>query len=253
MAEQRRGVFTDGSDGLPDQSSFSTRASAVGNANDDEFPDILVGTEREGGCLRLYLNNGDGLDDIAVACVGYSRCTLLILSQPDETYVHASNLLEPDAGSRYEANSDVAFLDVEGDGDMDLVVSNSVSKLFPASQRTRLYFNRFQSEGGVPGDASDEIPPCDSALTVASYPNPFNPITRIHFDVPNPSGRLSLKIYDVAVRLVRTLVEGFSEAGGHDVTWDGRDDDSHPVASGVYLYRLDGMGRSASGKMTLLR
>ncbi|MHB9027978.1 MAG: FlgD immunoglobulin-like domain containing protein [Candidatus Latescibacterota bacterium] len=52
---------------------------------------------------------------------------------------------------------------------------------------------------------------------------------------------------------VRTLFSGPMSAGGHTVTWDGRDDSGKPVASGVYISRLVAGERIASGKMVLLK
>jgi hypothetical protein len=68
-------------------------------------------------------------------------------------------------------------------------------------------------------------------------PNPFNPVTVIRFDLARP-GRLQLRIYDVAGRQVRTLVDEPMQTGIHEVAWDGRDESGQRVASGVYLYRL---------------
>lgn len=69
-------------------------------------------------------------------------------------------------------------------------------------------------------------------------PNPFNPITRIHFELP-ASGQVQLKIYDIGGRKVRTLVHENKEAGYHNVTWDGTDDLGRPVSSGIYFYRIE--------------
>ncbi len=68
-------------------------------------------------------------------------------------------------------------------------------------------------------------------------PNPFNPITEIAFAIP-VTGRVSLRIYDVAGRLVRTLVDETLGAGRHRARWDGRDDAGQAVASGAYYSRL---------------
>lgn len=68
-------------------------------------------------------------------------------------------------------------------------------------------------------------------------PNPFNPTTAIRFSIPE-IGRVYLAVYDVNGRLVRVLIDGELSVGAHEVTWDGRDEVGHEVASGVYLARL---------------
>lgn len=86
-----------------------------------------------------------------------------------------------------------------------------------------------------------------------NVPNPFNPVTKIAFDVPSGGATVTLRIYDVSGRLVRTLVEGFEPAGPRDVNWYGRDDQGRPVASGTYYYQLTAPSFSERRKMVLLK
>jgi hypothetical protein len=77
-------------------------------------------------------------------------------------------------------------------------------------------------------------------------PNPFNPATSVRFELPRELA-VSADLWSVDGRRVRTLLSGERlPAGGHDVRWDGRNDDGARVASGVYLFRL----RSALGVRT---
>jgi hypothetical protein len=85
-----------------------------------------------------------------------------------------------------------------------------------------------------------------------NYPNPFNPGTRIVFDLKEPSSA-SLKVYDVNGRLVRTLIAEKKESGRHEIAWDGKDESSREVASGVYFYRLNAGSFSETKKMVLLK
>ncbi len=86
-----------------------------------------------------------------------------------------------------------------------------------------------------------------------NVPNPFNPSTTIRFDVAGKGGRVTLQIFDVRGRLVRTLLDAPVAAGGKSVRWDGRDDAGGSVATGVYLYRLNAPGFSETRKMLLLK
>ena len=85
-----------------------------------------------------------------------------------------------------------------------------------------------------------------------NYPNPFNPSTTIMFSLEE-KGRVSLLIYDLMGRRVRTLVSSELEAGEHELVWDGRDSSGEEVASGIYLYKLQSSGSSQVRRMTLLR
>jgi hypothetical protein len=84
-------------------------------------------------------------------------------------------------------------------------------------------------------------------------PNPFNPRTTIEFNVPTAAQPVSLRIYDLRGRAVRTLVEGTVSAGRHRVVWDGRDNRDNPLASGIYTYALTRGGERLTRKMLLVR
>jgi len=90
-------------------------------------------------------------------------------------------------------------------------------------------------------------------LLAQNYPNPFNPRTTISFSVAR-SGPVSLKIYDIAGRVVRTFHSGEVLApGAHEAVWAGRNDQGGGVAAGVYLYRLETPGFQAVKRMTLIK
>jgi len=94
----------------------------------------------------------------------------------------------------------------------------------------------------------------DGRLRLAqNYPNPFNPQTTLVYDLPAAT-TVSLRIYDLAGRLVRALTDGAAEpAGHHEVVWDGRDGSGRALASGVYFYNLRAGGSSETRRMVLVR
>jgi hypothetical protein len=83
-------------------------------------------------------------------------------------------------------------------------------------------------------------------------PNPFNPMTWIRYDLPQPS-RVLLRVYDAQGRLVRTLKDLWEPAGRYRVPWDGRDGAGRPVGSGVYFYRIRAERFEASRRMLVLK
>ena len=86
-----------------------------------------------------------------------------------------------------------------------------------------------------------------------NVPNPFNPSTTIYYDVPLGGGDVSIRVFDVAGRLVRTLVSGHQSAGAKSVTWSGVNDRGQSVSSGIYFYRMTAPGFTRTKKMVLLR
>ena len=113
-------------------------------------------------------------------------------------------------------------------------------------------FLRVVSGNGLAVSIENErvVVPSDYVLS-SNYPNPFNPSTSFSFTLPIDK-RISVRIYDVAGRLVRTLIndEVFS-AGTHQATWDGTSDSRMRVASGTYLYTLE-YGNFRQAKTMLL-
>ncbi|MBD3167245.1 T9SS type A sorting domain-containing protein, partial [bacterium] len=85
-----------------------------------------------------------------------------------------------------------------------------------------------------------------------AYPNPFNPSTTIGFSVPMTSP-VRLAVYDVLGREVAVLADRSYQAGTHRVTWNGRNTNNRPVASGVYFLRMDAGSVSHTGKLILMK
>jgi hypothetical protein len=85
-----------------------------------------------------------------------------------------------------------------------------------------------------------------------NYPNPFNPSTTIRFAVQRRS-HVELTIYDGLGRLVRTLVDEDKGSGTYEVVWNGNTGSGVPVASGVYVCRIEAGGFVASQKMICIR
>ena len=106
---------------------------------------------------------------------------------------------------------------------------------------------------GVPAGVEADPAPAPARFVLSTNaPNPFNPITTIHFGLDR-SGATTLRVYSVGGTLVRTLVETTLPAGQYHAVWDGRDRAGRPVGSGVYVYRLDQGDHHLARKMSLLR
>ena len=84
-------------------------------------------------------------------------------------------------------------------------------------------------------------------------PNPFNPATTISFDLPQATP-VRVRVYDMAGRLVQTLVDGaVLEAGPHDVMWRGNDASGRQVAAGTYFCRMEAGVFSGTQRMTMVK
>ena len=85
-----------------------------------------------------------------------------------------------------------------------------------------------------------------------NFPNPFNPETRIRFQLAENSN-VKLMIYDVLGRKIRTLVSNRLDAGHHIINWNGLDDKGVDAASGMYIYRIKAGDFIDHRKMLLVR
>ncbi|HLE31228.1 MAG TPA: T9SS type A sorting domain-containing protein [Bacteroidota bacterium] len=85
-----------------------------------------------------------------------------------------------------------------------------------------------------------------------NYPNPFNPMTVIGYQIPK-KGRVTIEIFDMLGRKIKTLVNQDLIAGSHSVEWDGTTSAGLVASSGVYFYRLTAPGNATTRKMLLLR
>jgi hypothetical protein len=106
-------------------------------------------------------------------------------------------------------------------------------------------------EPKIPTAIGESVPRPAFALR-QNYPNPFNPHTTIRFSLPAASA-VTLRVYDVAGRHVRTLVSRDLKAGPYAFDWDGTDHRGEHAASGVYFYRLTAGADTATRKMVLVR
>lgn len=99
------------------------------------------------------------------------------------------------------------------------------------------------------GDVAEII---TSNELMGNYPNPFNPATKIRFNLFRQAD-VKLVIYDIAGKEVRTLLNGPQSSGGHLVLWNATDNRGNKVGTGVYFYRLEVGDYSKTMKMVLMK
>lgn len=106
-------------------------------------------------------------------------------------------------------------------------------------------------QGAVPASEAPEVAPLTALPAVfrlqANYPNPFNPVTTIAYEVAEAS-RISLRVYNLTGEEVALLVDQEQPAGIYRVTWN-----AAALPSGIYLCRLQASGFAAVQRMLLLK
>jgi hypothetical protein len=105
---------------------------------------------------------------------------------------------------------------------------------------------------GITLGVSDEPVIAHEFKLSQNYPNPFNPTTEIEYSIPKFQN-VSLAVYDILGKQVKTLVNEQQYAGTHRVRWNGTDNSGAKVSTGVYFYKLTSGNMTQVRKMLLLK
>ena len=149
--------------------------------------------------------------------------------------------------------------DIDGDGFRELDFSFRTSDIgdllvhVPNGQRITIVITaRAISDGAHIRGAIDTVKRGAAATTSLAASNPLRPEASISYSVET-GGIVSVRIFSVAGRLVRSLSDERAAAGTYQVHWNGDDDSGRPVPSGMYFLRVEQNGVSSIRKLTLLR
>ena len=97
----------------------------------------------------------------------------------------------------------------------------------------------------------DELIPTQSALH-PPYPNPFNPVTTLRYDLPEDA-LVNITIYDMMGRQVKTLINGSQTAGYKSIQWNATNNLGEPISAGMYIYTIQAGEFRQTKKMILLK
>jgi hypothetical protein len=191
--------------------------------------------------LGVFTADLDGDDDDDILCSDFSGADVRVFENAGgNQYPLADILPTVQSGSYAWAH------DLDGDSDLDVTLIDELA------DRIFVFENPAAPTGIPPGGGGA---PAARLELLLPFPDPATFTgTTIGYRMPPGSGPLRLRLYDVAGRLVRTLVDGPAPAKGvGQARWDTRAASGDPVASGVYLIRLEEGGRAATGRVNVLR
>lgn len=197
-----------------------------------------------------FFSNGDGTGYFKIQAPG----GLASLELKDFTNVEFLGI-EDGSGSAL-SNYTVTSTLIEWDGSGSAYTAQAEVTVGAQTQGTSRFFVHIT-------DLCDKTLRIDPALDLGkeapyaysleqNYPNPFNPQTRIRFEVPRAS-QVTLAVYDVLGRRIKTLVEGHLEAGSHEAIWDGTNATGSRMSSGTYFYRLEAGNHVEVRQMLLMK
>ncbi len=100
--------------------------------------------------------------------------------------------------------------------------------------------------------AGEEIP--ENRVLLENFPNPFNPVTTISFQLGSNEEKIDLDIFNIKGQKIRTYHFNDIQSGTlQNVNWEGNDEAGNPVSSGIYYYRLSGKDHKINRKMLLIK
>jgi hypothetical protein len=208
----------------------------------------LAWVQYDDGSQALRLVNGTGLKGVRVT------------ANVPVTSVTAGSLLDEQSELTFLKNvgetldASVAVMGVNttftGSGDLFVIAAGAAITAEDLTISARAIDNS-RMDVTITEAAGGQATPRVFALN-AAYPNPFNPMTKISFSLPEAQ-TVRMTVYGLDGRKVATLADGTFAAGLHEVVWTGRDDAGKGVASGTYIYRIDAGPYSDVRKMTLMK
>ena len=184
----------------------------------------------------------------------YDANVLKFLGATTTSFSHKFNLIYNDSKAGFLKIALYGTNPLQGT-DIFLIIKFQV--ISNVDQKTTISWDRYQLNDCLyekPDVRVDIVTSCEKGPTPLdfhledNFPNPFNSGTTISYQLAAPS-RVSLVIYDIMGRRIRTLINNIQSQGKYQVKWDGKADNGKDVPSGIYVCRLTAGGRSWVLKM----
>ena len=222
-------------------------------------------------------NSGDPEDYIEIYNSGLNDCSLEGFQLDDNEELDDftfGNIIIPARGYwiGYEDENNSFSSGLSANGDIIVFADSTGSSLIVELEVVQetdsiSYSQSFDANGNgcytipTPGSLNGEcvtlstlktaIPPREYSLS-QNYPNPFNPTTQIRYDLPEDA-LVSISIYDVMGRKIKSLSNANQTAGYHSLQWDATNDIGEGVSAGMYIYTIQAGEYRSTKKMVLLK
>ena len=248
--------------------------------DNDESLEIAFNTQN--GFLYLMEQNGDILDGfpqdlgsyainppLAVDMNADDNVDIISFTAFNKMYAFnndGSEMVFSPIDINISGNLPASIDDIDEDGDYDIFSGSSVN-IYAIDIKTakglkmpwRTYRGNY-ARTGYYGDnelssAPNQVVGNEFALNLRNYPNPFNPSTKICFELADKTIRTKkISIFNLKGQKIRTLFsESNIQSRSHSTVWDGKDENMKSVASGLYFYQIKIKNQEKTGRCLLLK
>lgn len=199
------------------------------------------------GDFEIFVGNHNG------NFYGYHHTGVLMAGFPIRTDL---SIFSTAAAGDLDKNGDIEVAFASYDGSVNVLdfsgPATPANLPWPTQGQNNARTSVYGEAGPFQTDAGELVSAVTDFSLHQNEPNPFRGTTTIRFASPR-EGLMTLRVFDVSGRVVKTLVDGVTPAGRHSVVWDGRDEKGRPASAGVYFYRLDGVDETLTRKSIRLR
>ena len=236
----------------------TSNAVASADIDNDGDLDMLVTNMTPNAANALYVNSFQSNHWLKVKCVGaFSNPSAIGAKVRVRSRIRGKDvwqLREISGQSGFAAQSSlVAHFGLGNAQQVDSLVIEWPSQR--TSILTNLNINQFltiSEDSAITAIDEKTLALPKTFVLKQNHPNPFNPETGIKYQL-SISAEVTLTVFDMLGRKIRTLVNTQQTAGSYEIVWNGRNDAGETVGSGIYLYRLSASGQQQVKKMLLVR
>lgn len=186
----------------------------------------------DAGTMQAVDIDNDGVEEVAV-CIDDNFLILKFIGSAN-SHIYETDYIKKNNYEKHEYFYGAIMYDINNDGKYEIFIS--LYELYEGPPQDIRMFTKAYLKNNESSVINYLLSSKEINLS-QNYPNPFNPTTNINFNI-NKTQNVTIKIYDVLGKEIKTLVNDNLPAGEHDLQWNGKDNEGNPLPSGIYFIQM---------------